>query len=101
MALNQIITEARKRDLQDKLRYYLVAAAIAVMNESDTTPNHANRLAYARTILRGQENIQQVAMAFVANTTIAGKIETGEDYDSDIAYVISTIFDAFANAEVA
>lgn len=99
MAISKTIAEARNKHLHEKLNYYLTAAAIAVMAEEDTHDNHTNRQAYAKTILRGQADIYQVALAVVSNLTVSGKIEADEDYDSDIAYVITTIFDAFANAE--
>ncbi len=99
MALNKIIAEARTRQLQDKIRYHLGAAGIAVMAEEESHENHVNRLNYAGVILRGGANIFQVALALVTNLTIAAKIEADEDYDGDIAYVITTIYDAFANAE--
>jgi len=99
MSISRIIVEARSRNFQDKLRYYLTKTAIAVMAESDTTKNHAHRIAYAGKLLKGQANILEIGLAVLTNQTIAVKVVSGEDYDGDIEYVITTIFDAFANAE--
>ncbi len=100
MALSDIIAEAAGRDMQNKIRYHIVAAALAVMAEEEGHANHANRLAYARVVLTAGANIYQLTVAVAVNATITAKIEAGTDYDDDIAYVITTIFDAFANAEV-
>jgi len=99
MAISKTIAEASNKHFLTKVRYYLVGAAVAVMNEADTEPNHINRLAYAKVILKGAADIQQIGMAIVSNATISAKIEADQDYDGDLAYVITTILNAFANAE--
>ena len=99
MTLSKTIAEALTKDLQTKIKYRLVEAAVMVMNEDDATVNHVNRIAYASQVLLGRANILQVSFAVVSNGTVSTKIENDENYDDDIAYVITTIYDAFADAE--
>ena len=98
MALENIIGLAHGAVLKDKVNYALVKAAIAVMAEDDTTPNHANRIVFAGKVLTGNYNVQQYAIAVATNVTTAGKLDTGKDYDSDLDFVIGSMFDAFATA---
>lgn len=79
----------------DRVRSSLVAACIAVTSEVDTTPNHANRIAYANAaLLEPERNASVVAFGVATNATIdaAGLAAT----DNDINFVVNSLFDAYA-----
>lgn len=88
-------TLARDQNFQSRVRMAAVIAAIAVINESTLTPNHANRIAYAKRVLSGQVNfITKLSYLVVTNQTIATTAPTGVDAtDGDIQYVVNSLWD--------
>ena len=88
------------QDFQDKISFYMTKAAIAVMAELDTTANHVNRVAYAEDILAADVSINAYAQGVSTNATIKTKIDNEEDYDSDLEFVVNSLFDAYAGGVV-
>lgn len=78
-----------------------VKTACAVLNESEATENHANRLAFAKKVLLNpRQYAQQYFRLWMSNTTV----QTNGDAttDSDIEYVVATQFwDLISNLEAA
>ena len=83
------------QDYQDKVRYFLVKAAIAVMAEDGATDNHAARVLFAQKCLAGTASVASYALGVSTNATIKGKIDAGTDYDSDLEFVVNSMFDAY------
>lgn len=73
-----------------------VKAAIAVMNESSATPNHLERVAFARTILTGGLYSEMAVFAVLSNPVIQQKLEDGISIDGDLEFVINSIYNAMA-----
>lgn len=92
----------------DQLAGALIAAAVNVVNEGPTTPNHANRVYWANVILSNPRNAAAImAPGLLTNPTIASQAgntagASGTPFsDSDIDYVVASLFDAYANRAAA
>ena len=83
-------------EFQDKVKYEMQTAAIAIMAEAATTDNHAERIIYAKSILDGSASVKEFCIGVLTNSNVKAKVIADEDYTSDLAYVISTLFNAFA-----
>lgn len=88
----------------DQLAGVLLSAAFNVVNESPGTANHANRVIFANLIFANcQQAALVVAPALMTNPTLAGQAgnapgPSGTPFpDSDVEYVVSSVFDLYAN----
>jgi len=88
------------KDYKGKIDYEMVKAAIAVMAEPADTANHAERVAYAKTILDGSAPKIPLYIGFATNATIKVHLIADTDYTSDLAFVATSLFDAFAGASL-
>ena len=84
------------QDFQDKVHYYMVKAAIAVMTEAAIVGEHELRAAYATKVLNNLVSVAAYALGVSTNVTIKAKIDAGEDYDGDLEFVVNSLFTAFA-----
>ncbi|WP_046869348.1 hypothetical protein [Microvirga massiliensis] len=102
MATRDIIAAASQPTFYTRVSFLALKTAQNVASEDPSTPNHANRLAYANRVLRGEDKALLLALHIAAaNNVIAGGLEeVGESAipDADIEFVLSTIWDARANA---
>lgn len=102
MATKEIIVAASDPTFYTRVAFIALKSAQNVAAEPDNTANHANRVSYANRIFRGEENALLLALHVVsANGTVSNTLETqGGDAvpDGDIEFVLSTIWDARANA---
>lgn len=109
MAVTQKVIDV----LQDK-NYFTAckqefnAAAIAVANEDPATENHVNRLNLANMVIKNQLQVDVMCQQAMTNSTLQGKInahdpETDGAFSdwSDIAYIVTTVFNGIANAYAA
>ena len=89
---------------QQQVAGSLIAAAINVQNEAASTANHTARLAYANAImLNPTAQAATIMTQMLSNATIAG--EAGNTAgasgtpvaDSDVDYVIASLFNQFAS----
>jgi len=83
-----------------KVEHEMVKAAIAVMAEAADTANHAERVIYAKSILDGSYNREMLYIGYATNSTIKANHEADTDYTSDLAYVATTLFNAFAGVSL-
>ena len=83
-------------EFKEKVNWEMQAAAIAVMSEDNTITSHTERVAYAESILDGSANVSEFALGVSTNTTIKAHIIDDTDYTSDLAFVVSSMFNAFA-----
>lgn len=108
MAVLDYISAARNETFAARTAMCLTIAAINVANEADTTPNHANRLAFAQRVLKNEINSKLVAAAAIAyNGTLQAEINAAPSQfgasvpDSDLQFVVNSLIDLFANAYAA
>lgn len=87
---------ANDGDFKRRVEIAVIKAAISIMNEDDTTANHADRVAFARFALHyGDQAAHRMARGVVANVAI-----TAESTDSDIEYTVNSMWDGYADAFV-
>lgn len=79
-----------------RVEYFLVKAAIAVMNESEATVNHADRLIYASRALNSAVDFRPYALGVLANPTVAALADPATVTDNDLEFVVNSLFNAFA-----
>jgi hypothetical protein len=102
MSTQQIIDAAADPTFYTRVSFISLKVAQNVATESDTTPNHANRIAYCARIFTGQDGALLLAQHVAAsNPTIAATLETeGGDAvpDADIEFALGGIWDSRANS---
>ena len=86
----------RDDEFQNKVKYEMQKAAIAVMSESAATTGHADRVVFAKKILAGEANVKEFCIGVLTNATIKGHVDADTDYTSDLAFTVSSMFNAFA-----
>jgi hypothetical protein len=103
MASNtDLMAIARNEKFQDRIRYDIQKAAIAVCSEDSQTASHPQRIAYARLLISGNIQILSWAIAVVTNSTIANEATLDPQVadfgipDSDIEFTVNSLFNAFA-----
>jgi hypothetical protein len=108
MAILDLITTARDDTFAARVAMAMMTLAINVCNEDPITSNHVNRLAFAQKHLLGLVNSKNLAAAAIAyNATLQSEIESNPAGlgttipDSDLSYVLSSLFNVFANAYAA
>ena len=84
------------KEFRDKVKLEMQSAAIAVMAELAAVDGHALRITYAESILAGSASLKEFSIGVLTNATIQGHITAGTDYTSDLAFVTSSLFNAFA-----
>lgn len=96
MAIINWMHEANEKGFQRKVKYCMQKAAIAILGEDGATTGHAERIAYAKKILNGEASVYEFAVGVVTNTTVSTKLDAGTDYDSDLEFVVNSMFNDFA-----
>lgn len=81
---------------REKVLFYLVKAAIAVMAEDASVDYHAQRVDFARQVLCNGASLDMYSLGVLANPTIKGKVDAGESYNSDLEFVVNSLFTAYA-----
>ena len=90
---------------QAKVQYYMTKAAVAVMAEAyggtgqPTADEHLKRTDYAKKILSGEINITEYCRAVTTNSTITQKFLANQEFQSDLEYVVNSLYDAFAGID--
>lgn len=86
----------QNKEFNDKVKYEMQKAAIAVMAEDAGTANHTERVTYANKILTGEASIKEMCIGVLTNATVKGHVMGDTDYTSDLAYTVQSLYDAFA-----
>ena len=81
---------------QNKIKFYCIKAAIAVMAEDASVVAHMQRVDFAHRILQNGPNLDQYALGILTNTTIKGHIDAGTSYDADLEFAVNSLFNAYA-----
>jgi len=95
------MTIADDQSFQARVYYFMQKAAIAVSSEDQVTTNHALRVAFATKILGGTALVKTYSVGVVTNATIASTANAlaSPDFgilDSDIEFVVNSLYDAFS-----
>jgi hypothetical protein len=91
---------------QDKVKFFMQKAALAILGEAfggvdePTEAEHAARVIYAKTILAGSASVEQFSYAVVTNSTIATSLDAGTlPSDSDLEFTINSMINDFAGVD--
>lgn len=87
-------------EFKNKVKFEMQIAAIAVMAEAAETASHAERVIYAKSILDGSASVKEMAIGVLTNPTIKAQVIADEDYTDNLAYAVSTMFNAFAGVSL-
>jgi len=87
-------------EFKNKVKYEMQVAAIAIMAEAADTANHAERVVYAKKILDGSASIEEFAIGVLTNASVKAKVTADQDYTSDLAFTVSSLFNAFAGVSL-
>ncbi|MBR0940964.1 hypothetical protein ACVI1J_004136 [Bradyrhizobium diazoefficiens] len=101
MSALDLISTASDETFAGRVMILMFKAGQMVASEAPDAPNHAERVAYAQRVMRGQEQPQLVAAHVISsNPTIAQTIESdpaalGSNVpDADIEFALSSIWTA-------
>ena len=86
----------KNKEFAGKVKHEMQLAAIAIMAEAAETANHADRILYAKKILDGEASITEFCIGVLTNSTVKAHVIAGTDYTSDLAFVVQSMFNAFA-----
>lgn len=87
-----------------RVHYFALKAAIAVVNESDATAHHSERVRLANKVIRGNLDQNVLPRLVVTNATVAATIAAEEEPtgvtvpDGDLEFVVNSVWDALALA---
>jgi TRAP-type mannitol/chloroaromatic compound transport system permease large subunit len=87
-----------------RVQYAVLKAAVAIANESDQTPHHAERVRLANRVLRGNLPPTVFGWLVLTNATVGTAVgaeeePTGDSVpDGDIEFVVASVWDALALA---
>lgn len=95
-----VVNQSQTPEFMAIVGQHFLEAAIAIMNESAETVNHAERVAYAKSVIAGGLNTTQAAKIVATNATVAGYLGAGRSVwagqDSDLAFVVASVWNALA-----
>jgi len=108
MAVLDLIATARDDTFAGRVAMMLATLSIGVTTEDVGTTNHANRLSFAQKVIKAQVNNKAIAAMVIASnptiqaTIIAAPTTLGSTVpDGDMEYVLTTLYNALANAYAA
>lgn len=90
---NELIGFARTKEWADRVTYFALKAAIAILAEDIATPNHDNRLIWAGEVLDGTD-LTTLVFATTTNATVA--TDRAATTDNDLEFVVNSMVDHFA-----
>lgn len=86
----------KNKEFRGKVKHEMQLAAIAVMAEINTTPNHTERVVFAGKILDGSASITEYCIGVLTNSTIKTYVKDGTDYIGALPFTVQSMFNAFA-----
>jgi tRNA G26 N,N-dimethylase Trm1 len=92
--LSIIITNV---NFNDRIRYFLTKAALAILSEDPATVNHDARVALSVKILSFSIiDVSPFVYAVLTNPTIAALVDPTTATDNDLEFVVNSIIDPFS-----
>jgi hypothetical protein len=96
-----VVTAASDPIFYSRVSFIALKVAQMIAAEDPSYANHENRVAYSNRVFQGSDNAILLAQHVATNASIAAALAaSGPDgpLDSDIEYVLTSIWDARANA---
>lgn len=96
----EAVKVVRMGQFQRRVNQFVQKAAINVMSELATTPNHAERVAFANRVFVSDYDLEQYTGAVLTNPTILSGLvvmPAGNGVsDSDLEFTVNSMYNAFA-----
>jgi hypothetical protein len=87
-------------NLSPRVSFFVIKAAGAVMSEVNTTPSHAERVAFALRVFESDYDLSSYTSAVLSNPTILAGLDPSEEdlgvSDSDLEFSVNSFYNAFA-----
>ena len=87
---------------RDRVNFFVIKAAAAVMAEVNTTQSHAERVIFGVKVFSSDYNINQYVAAVLTNSTVlAGLSDTADNNgvsDNDLEFTVNSFYNAFSGA---
>lgn len=87
------MTVALNAGFQDRVRYFLMKASLAVLAEG-AVANHTARAAYASAVIGGTASVLLASIACLTNGAVAAA--GFEVTDGDLEFTVNSVFNALA-----
>lgn len=88
---------AKTEAFQARVQYAMQTAAGQIMNESASTPNHAQRIIFAKKVLVYRHNINACSMLVTTETAVGTAIDGGGDpTDAEIQNAVNAFWNAWS-----
>ena len=108
MSALDLITAASDATFSGRVMMIMFKVAQNVASEEESAPHHAERIAYAGLVIRGEEKPQLVAAHVISsNASISAQIESDPSKlgsnvpDGDIEFALASIWDSRSLAHAA
>ena len=98
MTYEELYVLAQNKSLQTRVKYAVRIAATAIIDEATNTPNHANRVIWARKQFRGELEGPELsaAMNFLTANS-AFRAADGVLTDEQLQTIVTSFVDRFAH----
>jgi len=95
-----IVSAASEPAFYARVSYLALKVAQMIAAEATDYPNHENRVAYCNRVFQGSDNAILLAQHVATNPSVAAQLLSGPEtpLDGDIEFVLTSIWDARANA---
>ena len=97
---------ANQESFRMRVDYYMQKGAIAVLAESGGTAGHAERAAYADTVVEGTASVKRHALAALTNATVAAVGDLGIPAeggfgisDNDLEFAVNEMWNGMSKYE--
>lgn len=87
---------ANEAGWKNRVKYYVIKAALAVMTEDVGTTNHTERVAYSKKVLAGTASFDVFSIGVLTNATIAASQDPAATTDNDLEFTVNSMFTSFA-----
>lgn len=87
-------------NLNPRVSFFVIKAAIAIMAEDNLTANHSDRVDFANKVFVGDYDLNSYTFGVLTNSTILSNLDTGEPdlgiTDGDLEFTVNSLYNAFA-----
>lgn len=88
---------------KDRVNFYVIKAAVAVMAEDNLTANHSERVVFANKVFTSDYDLEQYVAAVLTNATVLSNLDVIADNngitDGDLEFTVNSMYNAFAGVD--
>lgn len=98
MTILEAMQQTAGADIRNRVKFFIIKAGVAIVNEPPSTDLHSERLALAREVLRdSNKHLSTFVEQLPQNPTILAKISLDGAIDSEIEFVVNSVWDAMTS----